>query len=315
MRFTPFVFVLGLALAAPAGRAFAQDATTDRLIGELGADDVGKRDDAQKKLESLGKKALPALEKAEKESPDAEIRARAHEAILAIRKGKGDPSDAKPEKDQEREGPPLPPERRFGPRPPRAPQQNGEDEEQGPGMDDFMKLFGGDSNDPMMKQLPKIFEHLQRQMRGLDEEFNKELRRPNGQRGNMRVFTFNARSKTPTEERLGIAVDPTPPALQAQLDLSPTDGGVLVNELDANGPAWKAGLKLYDVVLSIDGKAVRSPDDLASLGTKDAKVEILRKAKKETLLVHAQDAADKPAPETKPEPKPEKRDEPQIRKF
>ncbi len=312
MRFTPFVLALGLALAAPATRAFAQDAaTTEKLIADLGADDVNKRDEAQRRLEALGKKALPALEKAEKDSPDAEIRARAHEAIVAIKKARGEADpDQKPEKkDEERQGPQLPPERRLAPRLPRLP-QGGEQ----PNFDDFFKMFEGQDND-MMKALPKIFEQLKKQMDGMDREFDKELRRPrDGGRGRMRVFQFNMRSRTPAEEKLGVLVNPPPAALQAQLDLQPTDGALLVEELDPSSPAWKAGLKQYDVVLSVDGKAVRSPDDLASLGTKDAKVEIIRKAKKETLLVHAQ--ADEPAPKPeKPAPAPEKKDEPQIRKF
>jgi hypothetical protein len=318
VRLTPLLVVLNLALVAPVGRVWAQDNTApktadvDKLVSDLGADDFNKRDEAQKKLEAMGKKALPALEKAEKESADAEIRARAHEAILAIKKGLpsgGQPPTNGGDRDTEREGPPLPPERRFAPRDPGADRGDRRDDPNGGEWDDFMKLFEGQDS-PMMKELPKIFEHLQKQMRDLDKEYEKELKRPrdNGNGGGMRVFRF--RTPTAVEMRLGLQVNPSPPALQAQLDLPATDSGLLVEELAPNGPAWKAGLKQYDVILSIDGKSVRGPEDLKGLGEKDAKVEVMRKAKKETLLVHAQ-----PANQGVPSPKPEKKDEPQIRKF
>ena len=322
MRFnwTTFILALGLGLAAPAGRALAQDASpTEKLIADLGADDVNKRDEAQKKLESLGRKALPALEKAEKESKDAEVRARAHEAIIAIRKARGEAPDGKDEKDEERQGPQLPPERRFAPRV--RPMQPGQE----PDLDELFKMFEGQGQNGEMKALGKILEQLQKQMRGMDEEFQKELKRPRGNgpgnqgnNGNMRVFQFGVRPRTPVETRLGATLDPTPPALQAQLDLGATEGGLLVNELAANGPAWKAGLKLYDVILKVDGNAVRSPADLRGLGEKDAKIEILRKAKKETIVVRGQSDE---TPEAKPaEPPAEKKDdnkkeEPGIRKF
>src|SRR5579862_6505128 len=143
-----FILALGLTLCVPGSRAFAQDQTdVDKLVGDLGADDFKKRDEAQKKLEALGKKALPALEKAEKDSQDAEVRARAHEAILSIKKGSG---DAPQNKDQEREGPPMPPERRLQPRGiPKMPETDKEFEQ-------FFKMFEG-QDDPTLKAMPKIF--------------------------------------------------------------------------------------------------------------------------------------------------------------
>jgi C-terminal processing protease CtpA/Prc len=303
------LLTLGLSLATPCARAFAQDESSktqdvDKLVTDLGADDLKKRDEAQKKLEALGKKALPALEKAEKESQDAEVRARAHEAILSIKKGSGDDQP----KDQEREGPPMPPERRLQPRMPRMPDSSDKEFEQ------FFKMFEGQDN-PAFKEMPKIFEMLRKQMEGMDREFDKELQRPrdNGRgNGGVRVFQFQTRSKTTTETKLGFIGNPPSAALQAQLDLTPTSGGLLMDEITPNGAAWKAGLKQYDVVLSIDGKAVRGPDDLKGLGEKDAKVEILRKAKKETLVVHP--TSDEPkAPEPKKDD--DKKPEPPTRKF
>jgi len=177
----------------------------------------------------------------------------------------------------------------------------------------FYKMFEGQDN-PAFKEMPKIFEMLRKQMEGMDKEFEKELQRPRDNRGNggVRVFQFQTRSRTTTETKLGFLGDPPSAALQAQLDLTPTIGGLLMDEITPNGAAWKAGIKQFDVVLSIDGKAVRGPDDLKGLGEKDAKVEIIRKAKKETLAVHP--SSDEPkAPEPKKDD--DKKPEPPTRKF
>jgi serine protease Do len=42
------------------------------------------------------------------------------------------------------------------------------------------------------------------------------------------------------------------------------DGGVLVSTVEADGPAAKAGLKAGDVIVKVDGKAVRDGHDLRS---------------------------------------------------
>lgn len=308
--------MLGGAASAP-GRALAQDGAdkqteADKLVSELGADDFKKRDEAQRKLEALGKKALPALEKAEKDSKDAEVRARAHEAIQAIRKG----GPAAPPPDTEREGlprteqpPPFIPIPRGNPR--------GEDNG-GADIDEFFKLFekGRGGGDPMEQELGKIFERLKKQLDGFDQEFEKELQRPNGQRGpkqRVKIFELgNARQKTAVEVKLGATLNVPSPAVRAQLDLGPTDAGLSVDELTAGSPAWKAGLKLYDVVVANDGKPVLTPADLVGLGEKESKLVVIRKSKKETLLVHkAGETPELPAPPKQPEKKPED----PIRKF
>jgi len=44
-----------------------------------------------------------------------------------------------------------------------------------------------------------------------------------------------------------------------------TDDGVVVVDMDANGPAYKAGVKVGDKIVSLDGQAVRNQQDLNSL--------------------------------------------------
>ena len=73
--------------------------------------------------------------------------------------------------------------------------------------------------------------------------------------------------------------------LRAQLDL---EGGILVTDVSPGGPAEKAGLKKSDVILKIDGKALKGPDALAEFmaGAKagqDVTVTVLRKGKEQAL--------------------------------
>jgi S1-C subfamily serine protease len=62
--------------------------------------------------------------------------------------------------------------------------------------------------------------------------------------------------------KLGITVVPLTPELAAQLGLRRETHGVVVEQVDPNGPAAQAGLQQGDVIQEINGKSVRSPDDL-----------------------------------------------------
>lgn len=87
---------------------------------------------------------------------------------------------------------------------------------------------------------------------------------------------------------MGIYCEPLPESLRAQLDL-PQDQGVLLEDVVADGPAAKAGLKRYDVVTAIDDEPVGSQQELARLVMasqgKSLKVRYLRAGKAATAEV------------------------------
>jgi membrane-associated protease RseP (regulator of RpoE activity) len=68
--------------------------------------------------------------------------------------------------------------------------------------------------------------------------------------------------------KLGISYQEISGQLAGYFKLS-ADAGVLVTEVDEDGPAAKAGLKAGDVILAFDGKEVRDGDDLRR-GVRDA---------------------------------------------
>jgi WD40 repeat protein len=82
-------FLLPLCLAATLavprpGPAADDDKEIARLIEQLGNDDVGKRQEAAKKLEALGEPALAALRRASEKHPDVDVRLRAGVVARAI---------------------------------------------------------------------------------------------------------------------------------------------------------------------------------------------------------------------------------------
>jgi serine protease Do len=62
----------------------------------------------------------------------------------------------------------------------------------------------------------------------------------------------------------GLSLAPLNDARRAELRLAPGEGGVLVERVDS-GPARDAGLRPGDVVLSLDGRTVDSPEGFAQL--------------------------------------------------
>lgn len=96
-------------------------------------------------------------------------------------------------------------------------------------------------------------------------------------------------AKKPAAPRvwLGIQGEDVGDDLRAQLDLA---GGVLVADVAPGSPAEKAGLKKSDVVLKLDGKAVKDADGLsdflgAAKAGQEVAVTVLRKGKEQTLKV------------------------------
>jgi hypothetical protein len=90
---------------------------------------------------------------------------------------------------------------------------------------------------------------------------------------------------------IGVRCAELPPLLQAQLDL-PDGQGVLVDVLVPEGPADRAGLKTYDVIIAVDDKPVADPASLAAAvgraGDHELKIDYLRGGRKQTLSVQPQ---------------------------
>jgi membrane-associated protease RseP (regulator of RpoE activity) len=90
------------------------------------------------------------------------------------------------------------------------------------------------------------------------------------------------------EGRLGARVEKPSETLVEQLDL-PRGQGLILEQVKADSPASKAGLKDHDILLEVNGKAVPSnaEDFVKQLGEIKANtpvdVVVLRKGKKETL--------------------------------
>jgi serine protease Do len=60
---------------------------------------------------------------------------------------------------------------------------------------------------------------------------------------------------------LGISLAAVTPALKRALELEP-DRGALIQEVSADTPAERAGLRAYDVIVAVDGLTIRSDDEL-----------------------------------------------------
>jgi serine protease Do len=88
---------------------------------------------------------------------------------------------------------------------------------------------------------------------------------------------------------IGVSVQTITPMLAAGLGL-PKDHGVIVSDVSPDGPADQAGLKIQDIVLSIDDQPVETVlqfDRVIFLHSKDeqAKVQVLRGQDKHQMLV------------------------------
>lgn len=91
-----------------------------------------------------------------------------------------------------------------------------------------------------------------------------------------------------SEYWIGVRCAEVPEVLRAQLDL-PRDQGVLIDQVIADAPAQQAGLKTFDVLISVGGNKVGEPRDVADAVAKadggELKIEYLRGGKPQTATV------------------------------
>lgn len=64
--------------------------------------------------------------------------------------------------------------------------------------------------------------------------------------------------------RFGMTVEPLTPEIARQLDLDRDAKGVVISDVDPSGAAASAGLREGDVIQQVNGKTVRTPDEVRS---------------------------------------------------
>lgn len=93
--------------------------------------------------------------------------------------------------------------------------------------------------------------------------------------------------------RLGLGVIQMSPELRAHFG-APTDRGVLIDSVRAGSPAARAGARVGDIVLEVDGEAARSAMDMLGAMSdrkkgEQVKLAILREGKRVDATVTLQD--------------------------
>jgi len=89
---------------------------------------------------------------------------------------------------------------------------------------------------------------------------------------------------------MGVAIQEITPALAKSFKLPEQRKGVLISDVNENGPSHAAGIKRGDVVVAFNGKEVQSVSQLRNLVArtvvgKDAQVKVLRDGKEQTISV------------------------------
>ena len=109
---------------------------------------------------------------------------------------------------------------------------------------------------------------------------------------------------------MGVAIQEITPALAKSFKLPEQRKGVLISDVNENGPSYAAGVKRGDVVVAFNGKEIQSVSQLRNLVArtivgKDAQVKVLRDGKEQMLSVKV---AERPSDEllAKKEPAPPK---------
>ncbi|HEX2056538.1 MAG TPA: PDZ domain-containing protein, partial [Nitrospiraceae bacterium] len=107
---------------------------------------------------------------------------------------------------------------------------------------------------------------------------------------------------------MGVAIQEITPALAKSFKLPEQRKGVLISDVNENGPSYAAGVKRGDVVVAFNGKEVQSVSQLRNLVArttvgKEADIKILRDGKEQNLKIKV---AERPSDEVlaKREPAP-----------
>ena len=92
---------------------------------------------------------------------------------------------------------------------------------------------------------------------------------------------------------IGVSLAGLSPELREHFG-APKDAGVMVESVQEDSPAEKAGIKVGDIVLSVDGKDVKSSSDLrAALSDKkegeSVRLEVLRGRSRQTIVANVKE--------------------------
>ena len=105
---------------------------------------------------------------------------------------------------------------------------------------------------------------------------------------------------------IGVTLETVTPALRQALGLGPSTGAI-VQEVTADTPGERAGLRAYDVIRSVDGQAVTSSDELirdvsSRAPGSTARLQVVRDGREHEVIVklaerpQTDEYAEKPAP-------------------
>jgi beta-lactamase regulating signal transducer with metallopeptidase domain len=146
----------------------------------------------------------------------------------------------------------------------------------------FFRRAGG----PDLPGLPDdVNEQMKQMQRQQAQMMRKMMRARGGMPGGLGGFDNHL---FPERGRLGVIIDEPSPTLVSQLDL-PKGQGLVIEEVQGESPAFKAGLRQHDILLEFNGKPVPSePEEFTKLVAEvKAKTPVdavvLRKGKKETI--------------------------------
>jgi hypothetical protein len=276
----------------------------DQWTQDLGSDDEKTRDDAERKLRGAGPDAVPALSNAA-QSRDAEQAIRARDILVAIF------SKARPKKDDPAGKPSsnakttviyqdwtqgitfhLAPDGKVTLRAPVKDEKTGRR---------VFKTWRANSIEEFKKKHPDVAKQYEIdkflqpvQVSGDARDWWVDFEEwigPGDSLGDLPLAPKPGAEQQQDGPRLGVHISPLPMPLKERLKLGDHEG-VLVRQVEKGSLAEKAGLKSGDVLLKIDGKVVKDPDQLRGEvkhlldSGKDFDLEIARGKERKTVTVH-----------------------------
>jgi hypothetical protein len=278
-----FTFAATPAIAQDKGNTQKiQPSEVQSLLKKLGAEDYDTRETATMDLIKKGKAAAAAVKKLHDETKDPEVKNRCAHILKKLDGGLKAPKSKDRSLDPQKkgiQGQPLPGVPGI------------------PGMPDMGEMFKD-----MPEGFKKIFEGLQQEIQKELQQGLKDMMNPNGAppapgKPRIRVWSnvpgFNKKQQEGAKKAprsvvrtrahvTGLGTKPLDAALKTHLQLK-GDGGVIVTKVKDGRWGATSGIKLHDILLTVDGQGVTSLDDLDILIKKEAKAQIIRGGKKITI--------------------------------